>query len=62
MMNLVKKLVRDESAQDLAEYGIALALIAVGAGVIAVAIGTQTNVLWSNAQTAVNNAVTAEAA
>jgi Flp pilus assembly pilin Flp len=62
MMNLVKRLVRDESGQDLAEYGIALAVIAVGAAVIAVAIGTQTNILWSNGQTAINNAVTAEAA
>jgi len=62
MLSLVKRLVRDESAQDLAEYGIALAVIAVGAAAIAVAIGTQTNVLWANAQTDINSAVTAEGA
>ena len=30
MMNLLKKLVSDESGQDLAEYGIALAEIGLG--------------------------------
>jgi Flp pilus assembly pilin Flp len=60
MLNLIKNLVRDESGQDLAEYGIALAVIAVGAAVIAVAIGGNVNTLWSNAQTAVEDAVAAE--
>lgn len=60
MLKLVKKLVREEAGQDLAEYGIALAVIAVGAAAIAVAIGTDVNTLWSNAQTAVQTAVTAE--
>ena len=61
MLNLIKKLVRDEAGQDLAEYGIALAVIAVGAAVIAVAIGGNVNTLWDNAQTAVEAAVQAEA-
>lgn len=60
MLKIVKKLVREEAGQDLAEYGIALAVIAVGAAAIAVAIGTDVNTLWSNAQTAVQTAVTAE--
>jgi Flp pilus assembly pilin Flp len=60
MLNLIKNLVRDESGQDLAEYGIALAVIAVGAAIIAVAIGGNVNTLWANAQTAVESAVTAE--
>jgi Flp pilus assembly pilin Flp len=38
MKDLMKKLVWDESGQDLAEYGIALAVIAGGAAVAAVAI------------------------
>jgi len=33
-----RKLWKDESGQDLAEYGIALAVIAVGAAAAAVAI------------------------
>ena len=61
MLNLIKKLVREDGGQDLAEYGIALAVIAIGAAVIAVAIGTDVETLWSNAQEAIQSAVTAEA-
>ena len=53
MITLLKKLVKRESGQDLAEYGIALAVIAVGAGAIAVAISTNVQTLWANAQTAI---------
>jgi len=61
MLKLIKKLVRATGGQDLAEYGIALAVIAVGAAVIAVAVGGNVNKLWSNGQSAINSAVTAEA-
>jgi Flp pilus assembly pilin Flp len=57
MMNLMKKLVTDDSAQDLAEYGIALAVIAVAAGGIAVAIKGDVSTLWTNAQTAIHTAL-----
>ncbi len=57
MLKLVKRLVREESGQDLAEYGIALAVIAVGAGAVAVAIAGDVNSLWSNAQAAIAAAV-----
>ena len=62
MLTVIKKLVREEGGQDLAEYGIALAVIAVGAAAIAVAIGTDVNTLWSNAQVQISNAVSQEAA
>ena len=61
MLNLIKKLVREDGGQDLAEYGIALAVIAIGAAVIAVAIGSDVETLWSNAQEAIASAVNAEA-
>ena len=61
MLKLVTKLVREDGGQDLAEYGIALAVIAIGAAAIAVAIGTDVQTLWSNAQSAIQSAVTAEA-
>jgi Flp pilus assembly pilin Flp len=61
MLNLITKLVREDGGQDLAEYGIALAVIAIGAGLIAVAIGSDVETLWSNAQEAIDAAVTAEA-
>jgi Flp pilus assembly pilin Flp len=59
MLALIKKLVREDRGQDLAEYGIALAVIAIGAAAIAVAIGTDVQTLWSNAQTDIQDAVTA---
>jgi Flp pilus assembly pilin Flp len=57
MVNLIKKLVKDESGQDLAEYGIALAVIAVAAGGIAVAIAGDVGTLWTNAQAAIHSAL-----
>jgi Flp pilus assembly pilin Flp len=57
MVGLLKKLVGDETAQDLAEYGIALAVIAVGAGLVAVAIATDVEVLWTRAQKAIHSAI-----
>lgn len=56
MLAMLKKLVREESAQDLAEYGIALAVIAAGAAAIAVAIGSDVETLWSNAQSVIADA------
>jgi Flp pilus assembly pilin Flp len=56
-MNLIKKLVRDEKGQDLAEYGIALAVIAVGVGALAVTIAGNVNLLWTNASAAIAAAV-----
>jgi Flp pilus assembly pilin Flp len=56
MVNVLKKLVQDEGGQDLAEYGIALAVIAGGLGLIAVAIAGDVNSLWSAAQTEINAA------
>jgi len=56
MMNLINKLVRDEKGQDLAEYGIALAVIAVGAGAVAVTVAGNVNTLWTKASTAIATA------
>ena len=41
VMSLLREFVRGESGQDMAEYGIALAVIAVGAALIAIAIAPQ---------------------
>jgi hypothetical protein len=56
MFRVLKDLIRDEAAQDLAEYGIALGVIVGFAGLIAVAIAGQVNVLWSNGQTVIDAA------
>ena len=49
MMRFLRKLWKDEAAQDLAEYGIALAVIAAGAGAVALAIAGNVNTLWTTA-------------
>ena len=49
MTRTLRRLLRETGAQDLAEYGIALAVIAAGAGLIAVAIGGNTATLWTRA-------------
>jgi Flp pilus assembly pilin Flp len=51
------RLIRDEGAQDFAEYGIALAIIGTLAGAVALAIHTDVNSLWTNAQTIIHGAL-----
>ena len=46
-MRFFKKLLREESGQDLAEYAIALAVIGVGAGAAAVALAGGVHSIWS---------------
>ena len=56
MAALVKKLIADDAGQDLAEYGIALAVIGVIAGAAAVVIARDVGTLWSNAQSIIDSA------
>jgi Flp pilus assembly pilin Flp len=56
MGNLVARLIREEWAQDLAEYGVALALIAGGAAVVAIAFAGNVNTVWASANAAIQNA------
>jgi Flp pilus assembly pilin Flp len=48
MIDLLKQLARDESGQDLAEYGIALSVIAVGVIVAAGSIADLVDQLWED--------------
>ena len=57
MINILKKLVRDDSGQDLAEYGIALAVIGVGAALAAIAIAGNVSSLWSKGSSIIAAAV-----
>jgi Flp pilus assembly pilin Flp len=59
MLKALRKLVRDHAGQDLAEYGIALAIIAVGAGAAAVIIAGDVQTLWTSASQAISSAATA---
>ncbi len=59
MANLIRQLLRDESGQDLAEYGIALAVIGAGAAAAAVLIAGDVTTLWTTAQGIINTAASA---
>jgi Flp pilus assembly pilin Flp len=55
-MTFLKKLISEKKAQDLAEYGIALAVIGAGAAAAALVIATNVNTLWSAANTIIAGA------
>ena len=57
MQRTLERLLRETDAQDLAEYGIALAVVATTVGAIAAAIGASTNGLWTRALQALMTAV-----
>ena len=49
MQRTLERLLRETDAQDLAEYGIALAVVATVVAAIVLAIGSNTNTLWTRA-------------
>ena len=57
MLEALRTLLRGEAAEDLAEYGIALAVAAVAAITAALLINTDVTALWQNAQLAIHSAV-----
>ena len=59
MTALMKKLIVDDAGQDLAEYGIALAVIGVIAAAAAIVIAVDVGTLWSRAQNLIDSAATA---
>jgi Flp pilus assembly pilin Flp len=60
MPRLLRRLRTREDGQDLAEYGIALAIITATVGLIAAAVGADVATLWQNAQPAIATVVAAE--
>jgi Flp pilus assembly pilin Flp len=57
VFNLISKLMKDQSGQDLAEYGIALGVIAVGVGALVVALGGSVEAIWTSANTTISGLV-----
>ena len=53
---LLQRLTCEETAQDLAEYGIALATISILAGIAAVIMAKDVGTLWSKAQSVIDSA------
>lgn len=50
MKKHLRRLIADERGQDLAEYGIALAVISIGIVVAAGAIATDVETMWTTAE------------
>ena len=59
MLTLIERLIAEPEGQDLAEYGIALAVISILAGLAAVVISKDVGTLWSQAQSVIQSATTA---
>ncbi len=59
MTALMNKLIVDDAGQDLAEYGIALAVIGVIAAAAAIVIANDVGTLWSKAQVVIDSAASA---
>ncbi len=49
MKRTLERLLRETDAQDLAEYGLTLAVISAVVAMVVVAIGKSTNALWTQA-------------
>jgi len=52
-MNRIRNLLADEAGQDLAEYGIALAIIAIGAAAVAVVVAGDVQSIWEASRDAI---------
>ena len=59
MYNLVKQFIRDESGQDLLEYTLLLAFLALASTAIFSGAGSSTNTVWKDAKNVLSNAVIA---
>ncbi len=55
-MELLWRLLRDESGQDVVEYALVLALIALAAFALIMAVGNGVDLIWAKANNAVNQA------
>ena len=52
-MRAVWKLLADEAGQDLAEYGIALAIIGLGAAAVAAVVAGDVSAIWEASRDAI---------
>jgi Flp pilus assembly pilin Flp len=59
MVRLLSELVKRDEGQDLAEYGIALAVIAAFTVAVVVVISGDVDTLWSNANSTISDVANA---
>ena len=58
-MNGIAEFLRDESGQDLIEYTLLMAFVALASAAIFNSAGTSTLNIWKSAKTVLNNAAVA---
>jgi Flp pilus assembly pilin Flp len=56
MKNLMINLVRDEQGQDLIEYTLLLAFVALASAALFIGTGGSVSTIWGNASTNLSNA------
>ena len=56
--SLLGRFLTETTGQDLAEYGIALAVIGLGAGLAAIALAIKVNSLWEQANSVIGAVIT----
>ena len=59
MKNLFMRFVKDEQGQDLIEYTLLMAFIALASAAIFVSAGSSVNGIWKSASNQLTNAATA---
>lgn len=62
MKNLIMRFVKEEDGQDLIEYTLLMAFIALASAAVFVNAGTSVNQIWGNASSQLQNAATAAGA
>jgi hypothetical protein len=56
-MKTLVRLLFDDAGQDLAEYGIALAVIGLGAGIVAATFAMDVGSLWEASRDAIQDVI-----
>ena len=56
MVNVMKRLLRDEQGQDLIEYTLLMAFVALASAALFISSGTSISSIWSDTNTQLSNA------
>jgi Flp pilus assembly pilin Flp len=56
MKNMIMQFVKDEQGQDLIEYTLLMAFIALASAAVFIGAGRNLNTIWTNANTQLANA------
>ena len=58
-MNILKSFLRDDQGQDLIEYTLLLAFVALASAALFISAGASVNTIWTVANSNLNNAAVA---